>query len=245
MSASDLFADVKVDGNYALYHAEIQIVDKLIGGIPKDPDTILKWLKARMEMDDRALIELSQTTALEMEAANKERPSADELMTEVARKFEGGNGFKTIDGRLVYEGRCLKSGLKEAMNISYPGVDFPGKPTRPNKKGEDVEIVRKGLLRFASETVFVEDLYIDLGVTEPDGTEQRIKQLNGPKGPYSAIGIVDYVVRPKLTATISVLDDFFPRSAWARVWKTLEKIGLGSDRARGDGKFELVEWEHL
>lgn len=244
MSASDVFDDCK-DGAFTYYHAEIQVHDKLVAGIPKDPDTILKWLKSRVEMDDRDLIELAQRTSIEMEEASGERPKADDLMTEVARKFEGGNGFKTIDDRLVYEGRCMKAGLKEAMNIAYPGVDFPGKPRRINKDGKDVEAIKKGLLRFAAETVFVEDLYIDLGVTEPSGTEQRIKQIMTKEGPRSAINIVDYVYRPTLTCTIKVMDDFFPRPAWKRVWEILENIGLGSDRARGDGKFELVSWKQL
>lgn len=233
MSAANIFGDKATESGWAIYHAEMQVLDKMIGGIPKDPDTIMKWLTARMEMDDRSLIELAQATAAEMEEESGERPAADELMATVARKFEGGNGFKQIDGHLVYEGRCMKAALKEAMNIAYPGKAFPGKPAG----------ILKGLKNFAAETVYVDELYIDLGVSEPSGTEQRIKHLNGPKGPYSAINIVDYVEKPTLACTIRVLGDFLPEAGWGRVWSVLEKVGLGSDRARSDGKFELVEWK--
>ena len=240
MSAAGIFA--KVEGKWIIYDVEIQVHDRLIGGIPKDPDTIRKWLTARLEVDDRAIIELADEIAAQMAGDEGERPSADDLMTEVARQFEGGNGFKSVDGQLVYEGRCMKAALKEAMNVAYPGTKFPGKSALGvTEKGADV--VKKGLLRVGAERIFVEPLYIPLGVSEPSGTEQRIKHIVTPQGPRSAINVVDYVEKPKLTFTVQVLDDFLPQDAWGRIWMLLEQIGIGADRARSDGKFELLRWE--
>lgn len=242
MSAIDIF---KVSSSFTSYRCEMQMIDKLVGGIPKNPDTIKKWLECRLEVKDKALLDLARETAEQMRADDGVEPGADELLTAVARKFDSGNGFKTINGHLAYEGRCLKSALKEAMNSAYPGTTFPGKPKTVNDKGVEVQAVRKGLMRYAAEAVHVEDNYIDLGVSEPAGTEQRIKHFDSPKGPVSAICVVDYTERSLLSCTVKVRDDFLPQTAWARVWETLESIGLGADRARGDGKFELVTWKKI
>jgi len=234
MAASDIFANVaKTEGSFARYHVEIQVLDKIIGGIPKDPDTIKGWLKSRLELGDRELIELANETAEAMQAESGDRPSAEELLEGVAREFEGGNGFKRVDGVLVYEGRCMKSALKEACNVAYPGTSWPGKPAG----------IRKGLLRYFAERVFVDDQAISLGVSEPSGTEQRIKHIMTPQGPRSAINVVDFVDKPRLSFTVSVLDDFLPAEAWFKMWECAQHIGIGADRARSDGKFELLRWD--
>jgi hypothetical protein len=237
MAAIDIFAPVLDNEAFTHYDTELQFVDKLIGGVPKDPDTIKKWLTARLDVGDRAVIELAEATAAEMAGDENNRPSTDELMTEVARRAETGNGFKTVNGELVYEARCAKAGLKEAANIAYPGTEFPGKVEHFGKA------FRKGLMRAMAERVFVTPLYIGLGVNEPSATEQRVKHITTPQGPRSALNVVDYVDKPRISFVVSVLDDFFPPQGWAALWQVLEQIGLGADRARSDGRFELVTWD--
>jgi hypothetical protein len=234
MSASTIFKTGP--GSYVRYRAEIQILDKIIGGVPKDPAVIRSWLQSRLEMDDRALIELTDLTAVQMKEETGEVPDAETLLKAVEVALEKGNGFKRVNGRLVYEGRCLKAALKEAANIVYPGNAFPGKERFPTG-------FRKGLKSAFEERVFVEELYLDLGVTEPSGTEARIKHPMTPQGPKSTIAVVDFVEKPLITAHIKVLDDFLPDEVWGRMWETLEQIGIGADRARSDGKFELMAWE--
>lgn len=236
MSAIDIFK-THTNNAFTTYHAELVVREKLIGGIPKDPDTIKKWLAARLEMEDRAVLELAEQTAAQMQEEKGERPTGDELLTAVAREFEGGNGFKTINGQLVYEGRCMKACLKEAANVAYPGTAFPG------KKEAFGDGFRKGLMRALAERVFVVDDYIGLGVSEPSGTEQRIKHVQTPQGPRSAINVVDYVAKPHLSFTVKVLGDFLPQRAWGAIWQSAEEIGIGADRARSDGRFDLLVWE--
>lgn len=230
MGALELF---QTSGSaFAKYEGEGIVHDKMVGGIPKDADTIRKWLESRVKQGaDLALQEVINETADQM----AEGTQFGELMDEVTKKLEGGNGFKTIDGQLVWEGRCLKAGIKEAANVAYPGTDWPAKP-----KG-----IKKGLMRYLAERVFVDDLYIPLGVSEPSGTEQRIKHVMTPMGPRSAINVVDYVEQPKLRFTVAVLDDCIAPEVWGRIWQVLEEIGLGADRARSDGRFELVKWERI
>ena len=280
MSAQDIF---KTSNAYAHYAVELQVRSKLIGGIPKDPDTIKKWLQSRLDMDDRAVVELAEETAAQMQAKNDDAGDAirkeiatiqtrldseewlaaeaamaleqrrdrltgeldrigklnlQDVLTETARQFEGGNGFKTVNGNLVYEGRCMKSALKESANIAYPGSDFPGKSAFPKQ-------FRKGLLAAFVERVFVVDEYIPLGVAIPSGTEQRIKHVMTPQGPRSAINVVDYVDKPRLQFTVRVFQDFLPQEVWGRIWQAAEEVGIGADRARSDGRFDLTRWERV
>lgn len=235
MSARDIFGS-KGASSFTRYNVELQVHDKLIGGIPKDPDTIRKWLESRIAQGaDLALQQTVEETVAAMTTDEGEQPSFGDVLDEVARQTEGGNGFKSSNGELVYEGRCMKSALKEAANVAYPGTNWPGKPAG----------IKKGLMRYLAERVFVEDQYIGLGVENPSGTEQRIKHIMTAQGPRTAINVVDFVEQPKLTFVVSVLDDFLPAEAWARIWQTAEQIGIGADRARSDGKFELVAWDRL
>lgn len=232
MGAHAIFGGATSD--FIRYRVELAVREKLVGGIPKDAATIKKWLTARLEMEDRAIIELAEETAAAMTAAAG-RPSADELVDAIATQVSSGNGFKTVDGELVYEGRCMKAALKESANVAFPGNDWPGKPAG----------IRKGLMRYLAERVFVENDYIPLGVSRPSATEERIKHIITPQGPRSAINVVDVVDKPRLSFTVAVLDDFLPQSAWGRLWEVAEEIGIGADRARSDGRFELLVWERI
>lgn len=231
MGAADIFGTSR----FVRYRAELQVRERLTGGVPKDPDTIKAWLKSRLEMEDRALIELAEETYGAMTGDDGAQPTTDQLLEALASQTEAGNGFKRIDGQLVYEGRCLKAGLKEAANVAFPGTDFPGKP-----KG-----IKKGLMRYLAERVFVEEDGISLGVEQASWTEQRVKHITTPQGPRSAINVVDVVEKPRLMATISVLDDCLTPEVWGAIWTVLEEIGIGADRSRGDGKFDLVAWDRL
>lgn len=238
MGASDIFG---TDARFTRYHVELQVRERITGGIPKDADTIKQWLKSRLDLDDRAIIELANETQTAMMGTNEERPTADALLDALVEQVEAGNGFKRVDGQLVYEGRCMKAAIKEASNVAFPGNTWPGKPT--TKEGK--ELIKKGLMRFLAERVFVEDDAISLGVSEASWTEQRIKHIVTPQGPRSAINVVDVVEKPHLSFTVKVLDDCLNQAVWAGIWETLEEIGIGADRARSDGKFDLLRWERV
>lgn len=227
MGASAIFG---TPSPFAKYRATLQVHGKLVGGIPKDPDTIKKWIESRIKSgEDLALQEVWNAT---VEAMGTDAAYGD-VVAAVAAETQGGNGFKSVGGELVYEGRCMKAALKESANIAYPGTEWPGRPAK----------IRKGLKNYLAETVFVVEDTIGLGVSEPSGTEQRIKHVMTPQGPRSSISVVDYVENPLLTFHVAVLDDVIKPDVWGRVWSTLEANGIGADRARGDGQCELVGWE--
>lgn len=237
MSATGIFG---TKSDVAVYRVQIEILDKIVGGVPSSPSVIKGWLKSRLELGDRDLQEIANQTLAQR--FPDRQPSADELAQAV---LEAGtevnvNGFKRhpVTGELCYEGRCMKAALKEWSNSAYPGTEFPGK----SKIGKSF---RKGLMATLAERVFVPELFISLGVKEPTAVEERIKHVKTAQGPRSSIARVEYVERPLLEFTIRVHDDFLPDEAWARIWERGEDIGVGADRGRSDGKFELLAWDRL
>lgn len=281
MAATEIFNG---QSPFTRYYCELQVLSNIVGGVPKDKDTIKGWLASRLDLGDAQLAELTAKTYQEMQAARlaareeelerqlalglitnlneggqlpglvdttevdpsnpagfSAEPPREEVLETVARGFEGGNGFKARnrgDGveELVYEGRCMKAALKEAANIAYPGIDFPSKTNIAPK-------YRKGLKSTLAERIFVPEEFISLGVTQATETEQRIKHVSTPRGPRSAINVVDLVFRPLLRFHVDVADDFLGDVEWGRVWSLIEANGIGADRARSDGKCELVKWE--
>lgn len=241
MTALNVFKELGADtaDQFTTYRVQLRCVDKLIGGVPSDESVIKGWLKARMDVKDRDLQEMVDKVLAERFPDGQ--PEADELadallQTDAAPSV---NGFKRMDtGELAYEGRCMKAALKEFANSAYPGTEWPGKTAVA--KG-----FRKGLMSTLAERAFVEEIYIGLGVKEPTGVEERIKHVMTPQGPRSSINRVEYVQSPELTFTLRVRDDFLPLKAWARIWQAGEQIGIGADRGRSDGRFELLAFDRL
>jgi len=234
MAASDIFGKAAAQ-TYTQYRATLRFKNLIVGGIPSDKSVIEGWIRSRMDLGDAAISELVEQTVEERGVLTPDEAIEAVMQSELAPSV---NGFKRDDnGELCIEGRIVKAALKEWMNSAYPGTKFPGKTK--------IEGLRKGLMRYAAEAVRVDDLLIGLGVKEPTAIEERIKHVMTPQGPRSSINRVEVVEQPEVTFTISVRDDFIPEDAWARIWSVGEAIGLGSDRGRSDGQFELTEWQRL
>ena len=233
MAASDIFPAAAQ--TYTRYRATLRFKHLIVGGIPSDKSVIEGWVRSRMDLGDAAISELVDRTVEERGVLTPDEAIEAVMQSELAPSV---NGFKRDDnGQLCIEGRIVKAALKEWMNSAYPGTKFPGKTK--------IEGLRKGLMKYAAEAVRVDDMLIGLGVKEPTAIEERIKHVMTPQGPRSSINQVEVVEQPEVTFTISVRDDFIPEDAWARIWSVGEAIGLGSDRGRSDGQFELTEWQRL
>ncbi len=245
MSAADIFGKY-ADKIFTLYAAELTFKNLVVGGIPSDRSVIESWIRSRMELNDAAITELVEQTAQERGVMSPDEAVEIVLESDLAPSI---NGFKRNEnGELCLEGRTIKAGLKEWANSAYPGTQFPGKSkiaAQTNKKGEESSPLRKGLMRYLAETVIVPEILIGLGVKEPSWVEERIKHVTTAQGPRSSINRVEVVERASIAFTVKVRDDFLPQEAWARIWSTGEAIGLGSDRGRSDGQFDLIRWEKI
>jgi len=182
---------------------------------------------------------IAEETIVEMGWSSVESSEQlDQLVDAVMAKDAKGNSFKMVDGSLVIEGRNLKAAIKEAANALYPGINkWPGHPGAS---------IRKGLASWLVERVEVADRYIPLGRARPDiEGEQRIKHVTGPQGKRSTINVVDVCEDVKIVFTIRVLDDCIPPGLWQEIWEYIELGGVGADRARGDGRGQLLSWKRL
>lgn len=246
MSAADIFGK-DATKTWTTYAVELTFKHLVVGGIPSDRSVIEGWIRSRMELNDAAITELVEKTAQERGAMTPDEAVEIVLDSELAPSV---NGFKRNEnGELCLEGRTVKAALKEWANSSYPGTAFPGKSkvaVQTNKNGEESSALRKGLMRYLAEAVVVDEILIGLGVKEPSWVEERIKHIMVPgQGPRSSINRVEVVEGASIAFTVKVRDDFLPQEAWARIWSSGEAIGLGSDRGRSDGQFNLTRWEKI
>lgn len=235
MSAADIFGKA-AESTYTTYRARLRFTGVVVGGVPSDRSVIEGWIRSRMELGDAAIAELVEQTVADRGVIGPDEAVAVVMESELAPSV---NGFKRDPdtGELCLEARQVKAALKEWANSAYPGTKFPGKTK--------IEGLRKGLMRYLAEAVIVDGRLIGLGVKEPDRVEERIKHVITPQGPRSSINRVEVVEQADIEFTVRVRDDFLPDEAWARIWAVGEGIGLGADRGRSDGQFELTEWTRL
>lgn len=233
MGANEIFGG---KSRWTTYKAEYHL-DTLVGGIPKDPDTIRQWLKARLELGETEILAIADETIQQMgwTAGDLGSEQLDELVDTVMARDTKGNSFKSVNGQLVIEGRQIKAALKEAANALYPGVTkWPGHPGA---------VTKKGLASYSVERVEIWERYLPLGRDKPDIVgEQRIKHISGPQGKRSTINVVDLCEDVNIAFTVKVVDDFIGEELWGQLWEYVELGGIGADRARGDGRGSLTKW---
>ena len=205
------------------------LVGTIAGGIPTDDKVAEAWLKTKLADKDDLIREAVAKTMVERgitaEEAAKEVDSLKHL-----------NGFKHDETGLYIEGRQLKAGLKEAVNIAANAGKISckawGDPDNANYK--------KGIKAWFPEHVFVLEDRLHLGVTEPTGIVQRF--VHTPRG--TGIQYEEYVEGAKISFTI-VTDYEFTEEQWAMIWLTGEKEGIGASRSQGFGTYEVTAWEAL
>lgn len=243
MSSTDVFHDVwakKGHNGVVNYRAVCQVREQLVGGIPGDPELVRIWLRTRLGLGDPWLEELLRETIEQSDKLLTTDEKVDALMnsdaapkaTMFARIPQG-----PLAGTLALGGRCAKAMLKEAASAEFPGTEWPGK-----SKG-----IRHGLKAEMAERVFVAEHLIPLGVVKETRVEERVKHVNGPRGKRSAIDRVEVIDRPRIEFTVRIHEThdepFLSREVWAAIWERAEDLGIGAQRSRGDGQFDLETWE--
>jgi hypothetical protein len=203
------------------------IVSTLVGGTPTDPKVAEGWLKSKLGVDnDRLIQEMVAETMVERGV------SAQEAVSEV-NNLKNLNGFKRDQDGLYIEGRHLKAGLKEAVNVAYAA----GKLL--NSKGKNSwGLTSKGIHGFAAEHIIVPEDRLYLGVTEASGINQRfVSTFRG-----TGIQYEEFVTDAKID--FSVHSDYeFTEENWAMIWLTGQEQGIGSSRSQGYGKYQVTRWE--
>lgn len=223
---------------FSNYLVVLQFRRRLMGGIPKNPQLIEGWLRARAGIDQqdevrRALLR----TLLELGAEVSPDMSMEQLdeASKALAAERNTNGFKQEDsGGLYVESRIVKSMLKECIAVLYP----------KERWGKTL----KGPQGYAAERIVPAEEEIYLGRTEPDGIELHVAHLSGPKGPYSAVNYVEYVDRPRLEFTLKVLNRWeadIPANVWPEIWEYAGEFGMGAMRSQGHGRFDCERFERI
>jgi hypothetical protein len=219
---------------FVQYRARLVFRDKLLGGIPKDPQLIEGWLRSRAGLTEtneirhvmlRTLGELGVEASADMSFEQLEQASA----AVAARKQT--TGFKVGEQGLYIEARQVKAMLKESTNVVFGGERFG--PTR------------KGPKPFVAEHVFVEPDRLWLGAREPHGVEMTIGHLIGPTGPRSIVGYHEFVQDATLEFRVLTMRDCLSPEQWADLWVHAQENGLGALRSQGFGRFFIEQWERV
>lgn len=206
---------------YDVYDVRFRFVTPLSGGVPKSPDLIDAWVRARTGYDDARAREVAAQTKKDM-GIDEER-----VQTEAEAAAEKSwSGFKSDAEGLYIEARQVEAMLKETASVMRLTV---------NKRGS------KQVLQHACH---VKPYRIHLGKTEPDGYEESVVHATTPQGPIHAIKRNDYVSEgTEIAFTLHVLrgnaqgvdEDYLRRCV------TLgQDDGLGANRSQGFGRFEVV-----
>jgi len=231
---------VKTHDEYAVTLA-IREDSRLIGGTPRDPELIRKWIAAKQLSDKKAAEEITAMGTPDAQAA---------LTTE-----EGAwTGFRTHNeyGRLIglhIQGRQIAALIKEAGTLVGAFMSFRGTRTFL-QVGLSVEPRCILLMREGKPLM------------EPDGREESAMHVMGPQGPRTCLKRRDYVLSPcELNFRLVIpkkLDgkDILKENKDIEV-KTLPELleylleaggtspGLGTDRTQGEGRYKLKSFEKV
>ena len=225
------------------YHTELQLRNKLVGGIPNDPEIMLAWLrtKANLTEGSKELKAATIATMLDM-GIDIDSDASFEDIAKVSKELatRKGNGFKRDANGLFYETRQMKAALREAVNIL-----FAGERRGVTKKGPKSFFVERAFVR----TDWVADpIYLLDGETvfqEPSGVELFIGHTDGPRGPQSNLTMYEYVLRPRLVFELFVLKDQVPHEDWPMIWEYASENGIGALRSQGFGCFDVLTFEKV
>ena len=192
-------------------------VDRLVGGIPRNPELIKGWLLGR-----------GITGGVETLAAEEAAKLDGSAIEEGAWK----GFFRDYEGIFI-EPRNVRGFLKQAARAIPDGGTKTIKAAL--KKLTDNLVILPSRIHFERPTGPVMD---------PDGSEERAIHVRTPQGNRTALKRSDYVRDAEVTFSLypshpdlkeEWLKDLFEYGS--------AYLGLGSDVSQDEGKFRLLTWE--
>lgn len=215
-------------GLYDRYAVAIQVRDRIVGGMPRNPELIASWVQATRpdgEAEDPA-----KTAALIQE-------DAELIVNAVAEKMWTGFPEHSELG-LFLPTRQVKALLKQSASVL--GIT--------KKKRGSKQILAEGL-EVKAKTDPRDRLYF--GKKKADGTEEKAIHVMTAQGPRSALKRFDYVLEPRFEFEIWVLKTHAQETRHigeeelVAILQHAQENGLGASRSQGEGKFDVVEFHAL
>ena len=212
---------------WKLFDLEMRFRDRLMGGIPKNPDLIGDWLKARMPSD---------SAIVNRRAAGETISSVETLAKEVEETIEAveeraWTGFQTDDNGLFVRQDHVKAHLKDCANV-LRGM-------------AEVTAFRSKL----ADRVFPEPprIYLHVDSTTDDIVQaptdywEHPVHVMTPRGKRSALKRTDYVEQPMIRLNLRVLDDGVISEKHLRDILEYGAVhGFGAERGLGNGQYEFT-----
>ena len=222
---------------YERYRVTLKIREKLFGGVPKNPDLIEAWVKARTGYDD----ELTKAQTKEaLETQTEEIAAGSGMWT----------GFASDDVGIFLHTRNVKAMFRESSTLL--GIT--------QKKRGSKQIIQHGfevkgcvvknskLATSESHVYFMKD---DNILAVPDGSEEGPIHVMTAQGPRTALKRQDFVEEAMLAFDVWILKT---ESAEKRhlgekdlhhMLTHAQENGLGASRSQGNGKFDVIEISRL
>lgn len=229
------------------YRITLRIKNRIVGGIPTNPDLIKGWIAANMP------------AASEAEKEKLAAKTIEDLGSAAEEKAEGmWTTFKRKDGALCIESRGVKAMFKEASNILRDMLtkaelaSKKGNGEKDEKKKDEKKSKYTNLKAKLAERLFVEDDLIPIlrdgkTILKPDVTEERAIHVMTAQGPRTALKRYDAINAPATVQfTVRHLrEGLVDRELIETLLEYSGWNGLGADRSQGNGLFEVVEIQPL
>lgn len=245
--------DDLTDEDYGTYRATLQFHNRILGGIPKDPEIIESWLRAKFagkESERRSLA--LQTMRDQGYDVGEEEMSYADITVAAANmaNLKQTQGFKRDSTGLFIEARQVKAALREAINVVLGDVPVKIRETKANKDGESRPVTKMQKSVFVERVaVTTERIYLfngDQAMQEPTEICPMVGHIIDSSGPRSTLTYHESATRPTIEFTLSVFKDYIEPKNWARIWRWSQlHMGIGASRSQGFGKFSITDWSKL
>jgi len=221
------------------YSCELQVHEEFGASIPKELDSITNGLihSAPSKKPADAAWDMEDVEQVAAAIHARRNPDTGEEEEDEDTQF-GWAGFLNDDEGIIYEGRCIRGHLKDAAR---------GISTLPNiglKQFRSKLVNRMYIHRNEGDAIYL--MRDGKRILKPDGTIKRFIQVMTRQGPRSTIKYVDYVLSPRMSFTMSILDDgVITRDHLEMLFEFGGMHGMGAERSQSWGKYELIHLMEL
>jgi hypothetical protein len=227
-------ADFDSSKIYNKYLVTIRVRDRVLGGVPKNPDKLNEWVRSRMQIkepdeeSERATREVMETLNEPTEESSWCCFQSDEQGLFVAAMNVKAM-LKTVAQLLGWYTK--KMGLRPFTQ--HFGLEV---------KGEDGSMrIRMKRSTLSGQTV----------VQEPDGDLEGLVHLNTKSGPRSALRRQDYVDKPIISFQVWLMKTSNSEKRHIseeelKKWLcAAQEEGFSATRSQGHGKFDVIGLERI
>ena len=239
------------DSLFAKYKVRFQFNDKLCGGVPKSEKAIEGWIRTNVQ-DQSKLEQMINDTKESIDTSNLTDADIDDLAK------SAWNGFKSDKNGLYIEGRQIKAMFKETANVIKNVLNVSAFKARV---AERVFVIEDKVRILAVYKKTEDSGHMDYisgidskdhynYIAEPSGSYEGMVHAMTAMGKISALKRVDYVDRPVIEFTLSVLKEKLVTKDKKKrldvptylmhLITHAQQNGLGAERSQGNGRFKCT-----